>query len=115
ELGSLRERIGAVLAPIAALIAVAALAAGPPAPGPDTMALTLDDAPLALALLVSAGAAIATVARTSHLGIVVMLSFVGFGLALVFAFAAAPNVALVAVLIETSFTVLFLAVLARVP
>jgi multicomponent Na+:H+ antiporter subunit A len=50
-----------------------------------------------------------------HLSLALVLSGVGFSLAVVYAFLSAPNVALVAVLIETLFALLFLGVLTALP
>ncbi|MFY0582372.1 hydrogen gas-evolving membrane-bound hydrogenase subunit E [Cystobacter fuscus] len=68
-----------------------------------------------LGLLIAAGAAVATLRAANHLHLVMLLSCVGFSLAAVFAFAAAPDVAFTAVLVETTFTLLFLALLSRLP
>jgi multicomponent Na+:H+ antiporter subunit A len=50
-----------------------------------------------------------------HLSLVLALSGVGFSLAVVYELLGAPDVALVAVLVETILTVLFVGVLARFP
>lgn len=114
EVRDLRDRVGAMFPTTAAFIALAIVLA----PGDarwNTDPPALEDLPMVLALLTTAGAALVAVRPRTHLSMFLMLSFVGFGLALVFAFGAAPDVALVAVLVETSFTLLFVVVLARIP
>ena len=115
EVRGLRDRVASVLVP-AGLLGGAALWLTPHQ-GPLflTGPLRLDDVPLVLGLLIAAGAAVATLRATSHLVLVLVLSCVGFSLAAVFAFAAAPDVAFTAVLVETTFTLLFLALLSRLP
>jgi multicomponent Na+:H+ antiporter subunit A len=73
------------------------------------------DVALVLVLLASAIAALATTLPRHHLTLVLILSTVGFSLAVVYAFFGAPDVALVAVLIETIFALLFLGVFALLP
>ncbi len=114
EARDMRDRVGFVLLPSAALIALAAFFTS------QSFALhlgglRLDDMPTALALVVAGVAAIAAASMRKHVAIVLMLSFVGFSLALVFSATGAPDVALVAVLIETMLTLLFLTALSRVP
>ncbi len=113
-LRDLRDRIATILLPGAALLALALvvgrrgwrLALGEP---------LLGDAPLALALLVLGAAAVAVLLVESHLAMVVLLTSVGFVIAVVFALLDAPDVALVAVLIETAMTLLFVVVLSQLP
>lgn len=74
--------------------------------------LQWDDALIALVLIVSCGAAISITQVTGHLSAVILLSAVGFPLAAVYAFLGAPDVALVAVLMETMLSLLFIGFLA---
>jgi multicomponent Na+:H+ antiporter subunit A len=114
EVRDMRDRVGFMLLPTAALLLFAALKttdAFALSPGPFALA----DAPAALALVTAAFASIAAVMRRSHFGVVLLLSLIGFALALVYATSAAPDVALVSVLVETLLTLLFLTVLSQVP
>lgn len=76
---------------------------------------SVHDRPIALGLVVTCAATLLAVRARSYLALVVLLSFVGFGLSAVFVFTAAPDVALVAVLVETTLTLLFLIVLSHLP
>ncbi|OJH36515.1 NADH-quinone oxidoreductase subunit L [Cystobacter ferrugineus] len=116
EVRDLRDRVASVLVP-AGLLGAAALVTTP-GRGPLFSwgpGVGLADVPLVLGLLIAAGAAVATLRAANHLHLVMLLSCVGFSLAAVFAFAAAPDVAFTAVLVETTFTLLFLALLSRLP
>lgn len=98
--------------PAAAVLLVALLALRPPQ---GTLAWpSMDQWTLALALLLSGMAAVLCLFARSHVALVLSLSFVGFGIALCFAFVGAPNVALVVVIIETALTVLFFGLLWQV-
>jgi multicomponent Na+:H+ antiporter subunit A len=112
ELRDLRGRLAAVLVPGAALVALA-LAAG--SFRIDASPLAPDDWPLALALVLVMGTAIAATMPREHLAVALAVSAVGFVLAAVYTFFGAPDVALVAVLVETVMTLLLLGVLALLP
>lgn len=114
EARDFRDRVGFVLLPTAALVGLAALFT---AEGFEARvgSLGADDLPTAVALVVAAAAALAVAFMRRHVAVVLLLSFVGFALAFVFSATGSPDVALVAVLIETIFTLLFLTVLSRVP
>src|SRR5690606_4036787 len=112
ELRDLRDRITTVLVATALLLALGIISRGVfTAPVGE---LHWDRVPQGAALVVTAGAALATLRAREHLSVVLILSFVGYGLALSFAIAGAPDLALVLVLVETLFTLLFLAVLWQV-
>jgi multicomponent Na+:H+ antiporter subunit A len=81
----------------------------------DTGPVTAQDVPLALALLLAAGAALGTTAPRRHLALALALSATGFSLAGAYAFFGAPDVALVAVLVETMLALLLVALLSRFP
>jgi multicomponent Na+:H+ antiporter subunit A len=66
---------------------------------------------LALAMI----AALAVARARAHLHLVLALSVVGFALAAVYAFLGAPDVALVAVVVDTVTALVFVAVVARLP
>jgi multicomponent Na+:H+ antiporter subunit A len=114
EVRDLRTSIAAVFVPTAGLVAVGfavtathdSYVIGP---------LESGDLPL-LPLLGLALAATLTVARDGgRLRPVLALSVVGFALAAVYAVAGAPDVALVAVLVETVLTLVFVGALAQLP
>jgi multicomponent Na+:H+ antiporter subunit A len=114
EVRDLRTSIAAVFVPTAVL--VAAGFAVTPTRGSYTLgSIESKDVPL-LPLLVLAVAATLTVARDrGRLRPVLALSVLGFALAGVYAVAGAPDVALVAVLVETILTVVFMAALSGLP
>lgn len=114
EVRDLRTRVVAVLVPAAGLVVIGLLAT-PSAGTYRAGTIAIDDLPLAVTLGVSALAAVATCVPRRHLALVLSLSAVGFSLAVVYALLDAPDVALVAVLIETIFALLFLGVFALVP
>jgi len=68
-----------------------------------------------LMLTVAALAAITAALARDHLSLALVLSGVGFSLAVVYALLGSPDVALVAVLIETIFALLFVGMLALLP
>lgn len=109
ELRDLRDRIGIILLPTATLLLFGVYAYGgfPASAGP----VQIQDAPVIIGLAVASGAAIAVVHADRHIPMILLLSFVGFGLALTFVLSGAPDVALVLAVIETALTLLLLAVL----
>jgi multicomponent Na+:H+ antiporter subunit A len=114
ELHDLRGRIAAVLVPAAALTFAGIIA---PPRGLDLRFGDLNraDLPIAAIIGVAAIAALATAVCRNDLALALTLSGVGFSLAAVYALLSAPDVALVAVLIETLFALLFFGVLALMP
>jgi len=78
-------------------------------------AIAADDAPLVVALGVCALAGLAVLRPRTHLVLALTLSGVGFALATAYSLMGAPDVALVAVLIETLFALLFVGVFALLP
>jgi multicomponent Na+:H+ antiporter subunit A len=73
------------------------------------------DLPLVVALAASALAALVVGRLRGHLALALGLSGVGFSLAVAYELLGAPDVALVAVVIETLFMLLFVAVFALLP
>jgi multicomponent Na+:H+ antiporter subunit A len=114
EVRDLRTSIAAVLVPAGVLVALA-FAVTPTAgayttgrvAGLDWLVLTLLGLVVVVALVI-AGA-------RDRLTVVLVLSVIGFALAAVYALVGAPDVALVAVVVETMLTLVFLAALARLP
>lgn len=114
EVRDLRARVAAVIVPGAGLVALGA--AVTPTEGSYRVGdVFSSDAPLVAALAVCLVAAIAVTAPRRHLSLALTLSAVGFALATAYSLMGAPDVALVAVLIETIFALLFVGVFALLP
>ena len=114
EVRDLRARVAAVIVPGSALVALGVVltpTAGTYRPG----ALDAADAPLMVALAVCGMAAVAVTFPRRYLALALALSGVGFSLATAYSLMGAPDVALVAVLVETIFALLFVGVYALVP
>ena len=106
-----RDRIVIVLVAAAVLVILGVISSGhefPPLRLPDR-----EQIPLAAALLFTGFAAFAVTRAITHTALALLLSFVGFGLALSFALAGAPDVALILVIVETGLTLLYMALLAH--
>jgi multicomponent Na+:H+ antiporter subunit A len=114
EVRDLRTRVASVLLP-AGLLVLAGIIATPSEGLFEVGTIGEDDIALALMLIVSAGAAIAATIPRDHLMLVLVVGAVGFSLAVVYALFGGPDVALVAVLVETVFALLFLAIFALLP
>jgi len=114
EVRDLRNSIAAVIMPGGILIGIA-LATTLTGDSWDIGRVRLADIPVLalMALVVVAG--IVAARDRGHVRIVLSLSLVGFGLSAIYALVGAPDVALVAVLIETVASLVFFAVLARLP
>jgi multicomponent Na+:H+ antiporter subunit A len=111
EVHDLRGRIAWVLVPVGVLVGLGLITTsneGAFLPG----RITADDLLIILVLFVVSGAALTTAGVSGHLAAALMLSTVGFPLAAVYAFLGAPDVALVAVLMETMLALLFIGFLA---
>ena len=114
EVRDLRSRIATVLLPAAVLVGLALIFSD------VTDVLTFGeikrgDLPLALLIIVVALAAVTAAVPRDHFSMALALSGVGFGLAVVYSLLTAPDVALVAVLIETIFGLLIFGFLALLP
>ncbi len=115
EVRDLRSRVASILTPAGVLVGIGIIASNPTnnifefgtVSGRDLL-------PLLMIVATVLSAITATLAR-DHFALALILSGVGFSLACVYAFTGAPNVALVAVLIETVFTLLFIATLVLLP
>ncbi len=114
EQRDLRGRVASVLIP-SGLLTLAGLLATPLSGTYRVGSIADDDFWLILALLAASAAAVTTTLPRHHLTLVLILSTVGLNLALAYAFFGAADVALVAVLVEITVTVLFLGVLALLP
>lgn len=114
EVRDLRTSVAAVLVP-AGVLTAAAFAVTPTA-GAYAAGSVRDADWLILPLLGLVIIATLSAARASaRVGMVLALSVVGFALAAVYALIGAPDIALVAVVVETMITLVFLGALARLP
>lgn len=114
EVRDLRSRIASILLPAGVLVAIAVLVT--PTEGSFMIGgFARSDVPLLMMLAAAAVSALVVTVPRDHLRLALTLSAVGYCLAVVYAFLGAPDVALVAVLIETTFTVVFLGLLALMP
>jgi multicomponent Na+:H+ antiporter subunit A len=114
EVRDLRTRVAAVLVPAGALV-VAGILATPSAGAYVAGDVEKRDVALVLALLLTCVGALGVTVPRRHLTLALVLATVGYGLAAVYAFLGAPDVALVAVLVETVFALLFMGIFALVP
>ena len=114
EVRDLRNSIAAVLVPAGVLVAIALLVT--PSSGVYRVgSLDADDLPVIALLAVAALAAIQITRDPGRLRPVLALSVLGFALAAVYAVTGGPDVALVAVVVETVLTVVFVGVYSRLP
>lgn len=114
EVRDLRSRIATILAPAGVLVAMAVVVT--PTEGSFIIgSVDRSDLPLVMMLAAAAISSLMVTLPRDHLRLALTLSTVGFSLAVVYAFIGAPDVALVAVLIETLFTVVFFGILALMP
>ena len=114
EVRDLRNSIAAVLVPTGVLVALGF--AFTPTHGSFTVgSVETEDLPILVLLVLCVAAAFTVVRDPGRLRPVLALSVLGFALAAVYAVAGAPDVALVAVLVETIFTLVFVGVFSRLP
>jgi multicomponent Na+:H+ antiporter subunit A len=106
--------VATILAPMGALVGIALWVT------PNSDAFTIgawdnSDIPITTMLIAAAIAAIALTIPRDHLRVVITMSCVGFSLAVIYALMGAPDVALVAVLVETVLSAVFIAMLLLMP
>ena len=114
EVRDLRTSLAAVVVPTGLLVGLALAVT----PAEDTYVVgevLLADLPLIVLLGLVVVAAMTVARDRGRLRAVLALSVLGFALATVYAVAGAPDVALVAVLIETMLSLVFVAVFSRMP
>jgi multicomponent Na+:H+ antiporter subunit A len=114
EVRDLRTRVVAVLLP-GSLLVLLGVVGSPRSDAYSVGSVGLDDAPLLATLAIVVLATLGTTASRDHLRLVLALSAVGFGLAAAYALFGAPDVALVAVLIEITLSLLLLGTLGLLP
>lgn len=110
----LRTRVAAILLPSGLLVGAGVLAT-PTTEVYRVGEVQFQDFPLLLALFSLTVAAVTTTLAKRHITLALVLSSAGFVLAVVYAFFGAPDVALVAVLIETILTLILIATLKLIP
>jgi multicomponent Na+:H+ antiporter subunit A len=114
EVRDLRTSLAAILVPTGILAALGFAAT--PTEGSYVIGdVGVADLPLIVLLALSVAAGLTAARDTGRLRPVLALSVLGFALAGVYAIVGAPDVALVAVVIETVLTIVFVAVFARLP
>jgi multicomponent Na+:H+ antiporter subunit A len=111
EVRDLRTSLAAVLIPTAVLVAIAFLIT-PTEGAYDVGEVHRRDAPIIVLLALVVAAAVAVLRSHRPIAAVLALSVVGFALGAVYAVLGAPDVALVAVVVEGVLTLVFIAVLA---
>ncbi len=114
EVRDLRSRVATILAPAGILVGLAVIFT-PNSDAFELGGLERSDLPLVLMLVVTALAAVAVSIPRAHLRIVITTSCVGFSLSVIYALLDAPDVALVAVLVETVLGVFFICMLLLMP
>jgi len=114
EVRDLRRRISTILIP-AALLAIAGLVASLDTKVFRVGLIARSDLLLLLLLGLTSIAALAAARPLGHLAVILSLSSVGFTLAAIYAALGAPDVALVAVLVEMLMTLIFLSALTLFP
>jgi multicomponent Na+:H+ antiporter subunit A len=114
EVRDLRSRVAAILLP-AGILMGAGIVATPTAGVYRVGEIGVSDLPLLLSLVAVAVAALTTAFTRRHVTLALVLSSTGFVLAVVYAFLGAPDVTLVAVLVETILTLLFLGTSKLIP
>jgi multicomponent Na+:H+ antiporter subunit A len=114
EVRDLRNSIAAVLVPTGVLVTLG-FAFTPTAGSYSVGEVALEDVPILVLLVLCIVASLTVVRDRGRLRPVLALSVLGFALAGVYAVVGAPDVALVAVLVETIFTVVFVGVFSRLP
>ena len=114
EVRDLRRSLAAVLVPGGALVA-AGFAFTPTGGSYDVGGLAARDLPIVVLLGLAIAAALTVARDRGRLRPVMALSVLGFALAGVYAVAGAPDVALVAVVVETVVTLVFVGVFSRLP
>jgi multicomponent Na+:H+ antiporter subunit A len=114
EVRDLRSRVATILAPAGILVGLAVIFT-PNSDAFEIGPLDRSDLPLATMLLATALAAFAVAIPRGHLRIVITTSCVGFSLSVIYSLLGAPDVALVAVLVETVLGVFFICMLLLMP
>ena len=114
EVRDLRSRVATIFLPAGVLVGIAVIVT----PNSDAFefgTVSRGDIPLVTMIVATALSGIAVTIPRDHLRLAITLSCVGFSLCVIYAFMGAPDVALVAVLVETLFSLIFLGMLLLMP
>ncbi|MFM9107839.1 MAG: hydrogen gas-evolving membrane-bound hydrogenase subunit E, partial [Chloroflexota bacterium] len=114
EVHDLRSRMANLLVPAGLLVGLA-VAATPNENAWNVGSFRGSDIPLVLAMVSACLLGLAATLPRDHLLVGLLLSGVGYSLTIVYALSGAPDVALVSVLVETLFSLLFVGMLAAMP
>ena len=114
EVRDTRGRVAAILVPAGILVALGLIFTGT-AGVYEIGGFETADFPLLLALIGASVASVATCFVRKHVTLVLVISASGFSIAVAYAFFGAPDVALVAVLVETIITLIILGTLKLIP
>ena len=114
EVRDLRTSLAAIMVPGGVIIGAAFLAT-PTSNAYDTGVVELADLPLVALLALAVAAGLQAARDPGRLRPVLAVSVLGFALAAVYAVVGAPDVALVAVVVETVLTLVFVGVFAQLP
>lgn len=114
EVRDLRSRVATVLAPAALMVVITLIFTNADSSF-EVGHVNRIDWPLIMMMGVAGVAGLAAAVPRDHFSMALALSGVGFALSVVYALLRAPDVALVAVLVETLFGVLFFAFLGLIP
>lgn len=114
EVRDTRGRVAAILVPAGILVGLGLIFTGT-AGVYKFGGFATNDFPLLLALIGASVASLATCVVRKHVTLVLVISAAGFSIAVAYAFFGAPDVALVAVLVETIITLIILGVLKLIP
>ncbi len=114
EVRDLRTRVAAVLVPAGALVGLG-LISTPTSGSYSAGEVGTGDIGLILVLVLTVIGSLAVTFPRRHLTLALTLATVGYALAAVYAFFGAPDVAVVAVLVESVFALLFVGVFALLP
>lgn len=114
EVRDLRNSIAAVLVP-GALLVLLGFVVTPTRGAYDAGSLTTADLPIVVVLALAVLAGVTAARDPGRLRPVLTLSVLGFALAAVYAMLGAPDVALVAVVVETVLSLVFVGVFSRLP
>jgi multicomponent Na+:H+ antiporter subunit A len=114
EVRDLRSRVATILLPAGVLVGIAVIVT----PNSNSFAigaLSTDDIPIIAMLVASAVSALVVVVVRDHFRIAIGLSSVGYSLAAVYAFMGAPNVTVVALVVETILSMFIIGMLVLMP
>lgn len=114
EVRDLRSRVATIFLPAGILVGIAVLVT----PNSDAFVVgSVDrgDIPLITIIAATVLSGLAVTIPRDHLRLALTLSCVGFSLCVIYAFMGAPDVALVAVLVESLFSLIFLGMLLLMP